>query len=261
MKFVTINIGAASRQRAGEILPWLSSQQADVLVLSETSMGDGTAFLLDRIAAAGWKVVHNLAVDRGVAVASRITCLPLPPREISMPGRLAEMDIHTNRGLLRVCGTYIPSRDSTEEKVQRKKLFIREFQEIVLEYGPEVILSGDYNLITRDHEPRLPGFFEFEYEFMDSVERLGFADAARALNGGVRDHTWFGRTGDRYCYDYFHVRPGDAILDDNSSCKHLHETRALGLTDHSAIELIIPDLSGAIIGDVSFSESDQIAMF
>ena len=51
-----------------------------------------------------------------------------------------------------------------------------------------MLLVGDYNVVSRAHEPRLPGFFAYEYAMHDELERIGFA-AAHELCGSFISRT------------------------------------------------------------------------
>jgi exodeoxyribonuclease-3 len=53
LSILTVNIGAAARERAEVMLRWLAGRPEDVLVLTETSGGAGTAYLLERFHDAG----------------------------------------------------------------------------------------------------------------------------------------------------------------------------------------------------------------
>jgi exodeoxyribonuclease-3 len=70
LAILTINIGAAARERAAELLGWLARRPEDVFVLTETSGGSGTAYLLERFRQAGFAVLHTPDGngDRGVAL-------------------------------------------------------------------------------------------------------------------------------------------------------------------------------------------------
>lgn len=74
LSILTVNIGAASRERAGALLRWLTSRPEDVLILTETSAGAGTAYLLDHFRQAGYVVVYTPDGngDRGTALVSRV---------------------------------------------------------------------------------------------------------------------------------------------------------------------------------------------
>ncbi len=53
LSILTVNIGAAARQRAEVLLAWLAARPEDVFVLTETSNGPGTAYLLEQFRTAG----------------------------------------------------------------------------------------------------------------------------------------------------------------------------------------------------------------
>src|SRR6266498_4047312 len=59
LSFLTVNIGAASRDWAESLLTWLAKQSGDVFLLTETSAGPGTDYLLTRFRDAGYAVVHT----------------------------------------------------------------------------------------------------------------------------------------------------------------------------------------------------------
>ena len=74
LSLLTVDIGAAARERAEDLLRRLSARPEDVFVLTETSGGAGTTYLLDRFADAGYAVVRpaELGSERGTALVSRI---------------------------------------------------------------------------------------------------------------------------------------------------------------------------------------------
>jgi len=48
IRAVTVNIGAAAPERAERILRWLADRDDDVVLLTETSAGLGTAYMLEQ---------------------------------------------------------------------------------------------------------------------------------------------------------------------------------------------------------------------
>src|SRR2546427_161524 len=70
LSILTVNIGAAATARAGELLRWLAARPEDVFLLTETSNGSGTTYLLDRFRQAGYAIVHSPDAngDRGTAL-------------------------------------------------------------------------------------------------------------------------------------------------------------------------------------------------
>src|SRR5215468_6931068 len=121
LSLLTLNIGAASRERAEHLLTWLAKRpEDDVLLLTETSAGAGTDYLLSQFRNAGYAVVHtpDRTGDRGTALVSRVRLLTEPFEhfaDVSLPGRLAGAVLDTQPRLA-VLSVYVPSRDRTLDK-------------------------------------------------------------------------------------------------------------------------------------------------
>jgi hypothetical protein len=63
LSVLTVNIGAASQERARLLLNWLARRPEEVLVITETSAGPGTSWLLDRFRRAGFTVIKTPDAD------------------------------------------------------------------------------------------------------------------------------------------------------------------------------------------------------
>ena len=180
---LTLNIQAAALIRAQALLQWLDHRREDVFVLTETSAGQGTAHILDRCRRAGLAVVHTPQPgDRGVALVSRVPIVARPDLfcEVTLPGRVAAATT-LGASAVTIVGVYVPSSDRAPDKVARKRDFIASLMAGV-DHLPAVdraalIHCGDYNVITRDHQPRYPGFLPFEYAMLDSLHASGLVDA------------------------------------------------------------------------------------
>lgn len=245
LSVLTINIGAAAQPRSEAILEWLTTRDDDVLILTETSGGAGTRFLCDQFRRAGWHVHHQPDTngDRGVALISRIAILDSPTTyfgAVTLPGRVVAVTLDTEPQIC-VVGVYVPSRDRSSDKTEKKQRFIESLSAGLDALPPAdrgvMVIGGDYNVIARDHRPRHPGFLPFEYGLLETLQRHEFADAHDVLHPGSQVHSWIGRTGDGYRYDYFHV--GKVLRDTIIDSAYLHETRDRRLTDHAAVSLIL----------------------
>lgn len=95
----------------------------------------------------------------------------------------------------------------------------------------------DINVITRDHQPPYRGFLPFEYQMLDTLAGHGLVDAYRHRNPDGQAHSWIGRGGNGYRFDYFHV--GAAMAKHITDCRYLHEPRTKGITDHAAAILAL----------------------
>lgn len=265
LRVLTINIGAASRQRAENLLIWLAARPEDVFVLTETSAGAGTAYLLDQFRQAGYAVVNTPdGGDRGAALVSRIPVLGehlVSLDKVTIPARVAAAVLDT-QPRVSVVGVYVPSRDRSVDKTERKQLFIGSLLDALAGLPAAaragLVLGGDYNVISRTHQPAHVGFLPFEYGLLETLTEYGLLDAHEHCAPGTQPHSWIGRTGDGYQYDYFHVARGLSTYIE--ACTYLHETRGQQLTDHAAVTLSLRvDATRLDTGDPT--ESDEIALF
>lgn len=240
-RILTINIGAAAEERAGRILRWLRRRTDDVVVLSETSGGPGTELLRAGLEQAGYVTrVGPEAGERGVLVASRLPVqASLDQMEsVSLPCRAQGVVLATKPQLV-LLGVYVPSRDRSPEKIARKENFMASLLAALRGLSPSLrenlVLTGDYNAVARDHVPGLPGFFPYEYDFHDELADLGLNPAHELRPYGGHPHSWIGRTGIGYLYDYAHL--GAAVAPRLRRCQYLQGPRQQRLTDHAALAI------------------------
>lgn len=239
---LTVNIGAAALARAQLQLEWLRRRPEEILILTETSAGPGTKLILDHYREAGYAVVHTPddTGERGVAIVSAvplrdviITC------RVSIPYRLCLVTLDTDPEI-HVAGLYVPSRDQTTAKIEKKQAFIAGLLDSIKALSAatrdRLVIGGDYNVVERGLAPRSVRFFDFEYGLLEALKALGLADAHHSVHT-TEEHTWVGRTNDGYRYDYFHV--GSGLVHTVTSLEYLHGTRGdVGrITDHSAVSL------------------------
>jgi exodeoxyribonuclease III len=244
LSLLTLNLQAAALPRAGRLLTWLHARNDHAVVLTETSNGPGTAHLLDQCRQAGMFVEHRRSTDgdRGCAVISRIaaTAQPALTAGISLPGRAAAVTLHTEPATT-LLGIYVPSSDRAPAKISKKQAFLASILEAIADLPEQqrrhLILAGDYNVISRHHQPRYSVFRAFEYAFIEQLTDLGMTDIHQHLHPGTQVHSWYGRGGNGYRFDYFHT--GAAITADTTECAHLEEARTGKLTDHDAVTLTV----------------------
>jgi exodeoxyribonuclease-3 len=244
--FLTFNIGAASETRAGAILRWLRSRRDDVIVLTETSGGSGTDLLARGLQSSGYAVRHTPAErERGVLIASKLPiALDLSDElNVTLPYRASALVLGSGATRMLVIGVYIPSRDRSDVKVSRKAAFVSSLlnglHALPASLRDRLVLAGDYNVVARDHEPRLPGFFPWEYEMHDKLNGLGLRPAHELKSMPDHPHSWIGRTGLRYLYDYVHL--GTGLHHAVERCAYLHGPRERRLSDHAALAVRLRD--------------------
>jgi exonuclease III len=239
LRALTFNIGAAALPRAASILSWLRRRSDDVIVLTETSGGAGTQLLIDGLRARGYRTYRTVdRRDRGVVLATRVAVAERLDAHVNvtLPWRVAGVVLDT-RPHVAVLGVYVPSRDRSDLKITRKREFI---DSLVASVGSlptglrrNLVLAGDYNAVARHHQPALPGFFPYEYAMHDELRGFGLAAAHELLPRSQQPHSWIGRTGNGYLYDYMYV--GEGLAPRLGRCSYLHGPRTRRLSDHAAL--------------------------
>lgn len=240
---LTLNIQATALPRARLLWDWLSRRSEDVFLLTETSTGPGSRFLADQARQAGNLVIHQPQPgERGCMLISRIPAEPCPALTagVSGPGRAVAVTL-PGYDHLTVLGIYVPSSDRAPDKVARKQTFLTTLLTAIsrLPQGTRdrLVVGGDYNVITRDHQPAYRGFLPFEYAMLDTLRDLGLVDAHEHRHPGEQAHSWIGRSGNGYCFDYIHLGP--ALIPELRECNYLHEPRHQRLTDHAAVTVTL----------------------
>src|SRR6266498_2297937 len=190
LSILTVNIGAASRERAEVMLGWLASRTEDVFILTETSSGAGTTYLLERFRQAGFAVVHTPDGngDRGTAIVSRVRLaepLSKPFAAVTIPGRVAAAVLATTPAVA-VLGVYVPSRDRSIDKTEKKQTFVTSLltalDDLPDELRGRLAIGGDYNVIARTHRPLHPGFLPFELGMLEAMCLQGFETRTSAVH-------------------------------------------------------------------------------
>ncbi|WP_326950901.1 endonuclease/exonuclease/phosphatase family protein [Amycolatopsis sp. NBC_01307] len=256
---LTLNVGNPAVERARRQRDWLARRNEDVFVLTETGSGPGTHLIAGSFADAGWTVTYPDHADkeRGVMLLSKAesTVDPIGAAMSYLPARLAGIVVHTDRGPVRVLGAYVPSRDATEAKTTRKRLWIDAFHqayEDTAHHAP-VLLLGDFNVLEPGHVPPHPGqFAPFETAFYTTLtQRHGLVDVFRSLYPTAVEHSWARRIELGYRYDHAHASP--ALVEKVTRCSYVHDTRhgEPALTDHSglAVELALTATAPLITSD------------
>lgn len=246
LSLITLNIGAPSLDRAGRQLRWLANRPEDVLVLTETKATAGSQYLAEAFTTAGYTVVFpdHAPGELGVMIVSRLAATPDPLGTALdyLPARAAGIVVDTTTGPLRVVGAYVPSRDATADKTERKKAWIQRFCHALdtTASAAPLLLLGDLNVLEPTHTPAHRGqFAPFEYAFYTTLtDRHGLLDLFRHLHHDRVEHSWARRADLGYRYD--HAHGSCALVEVLTACEYVHETRHAGpdgsrLTDHSGL--------------------------
>ncbi|MBE8523051.1 endonuclease/exonuclease/phosphatase family protein [Amycolatopsis sp. H6(2020)] len=257
IQVLTCNVQRASVARTRRQAAWLVESGADVLVLTEVSAGESGEVLAETLVGEGFGVVLPTpsANDRyRVLVAGR----GVEPTGVdvgvgSVRHRCVATRIALPAGEIGVTGLYVPSRGPADRRNHDK----RAFQDCVMAALPTivpaldvigpVVVTGDLNVVEPSHEPRYAVFGEWEYDFYRGFSEAGFDDAFRLKEPTVMDYSWFGRPsreGRRNGYRFDHAFLSRAYRDAVVACRYDHSVRTAGLTDHSALTLVL-DLAGS----------------
>ncbi|MGH3761017.1 exodeoxyribonuclease III [Actinophytocola sp.] len=238
LSLITLNIANPSVDRATRQLEWLAARPEDVLVLTETKASDGCRHLADAFHTAGYAVTYPEPApgEYGVMIVSKLATQPDPIGDTLtyLPTRASGITITTDCGPIRVLGAYVPSRDASPEKVDRKRRWLAEFSTALAATEMPTLLLGDLNVLEPDHQPHYRFFQPFEYDFYRALtDRHGLLDAFRQLHPDQVEHSWVGRTGDGYRYDHAHATKD--LATELVDCEYIHEPRLTRLSDHSAL--------------------------
>ncbi|KND38834.1 endonuclease/exonuclease/phosphatase family protein [Streptomyces acidiscabies] len=264
---LTFNLNNPSRERAERQLAYLAARPEQVLVLTETADSAGCAFLAERFTTAGYAVTFprpEQRGERGVMIVSRLAARPAPFTLDYLPHRAVAITVDTADGPLDVIGLYVPSRDASPAKRQRKQRWLEECAAALPDgrTGARIVL-GDFNVLEPSHSPRYRFFAPFEYAFYESIGEAGYADAFRALHPDALEYSWVGKTGDGYRYDHAHVSADLAAA--LRGCSYVHEPRTGDdrLTDHSAlsVHLAVTPAAPLPVTDPTQGHEPALALF
>lgn len=244
VRVLTLNVASPSVARAEAQLAWLADRDDDVVVLTEISTGQGSELLASALYQSGWDISAERLErgQRGVLVGSRVR-LDRTVQRIKtsvLSHRLVAVALPDGPEIL---GVYVPSRNETDDSIRRKRDFLAALDYVVAVRDPRrpAVLLGDFNIVEPGHHPRHGVFEDWEYGFYNRLVDSGWADAYRLRHPDGRDHSWVGPHDDGYRYD--HTLVTTQMVEQVADCKYLHETRALGLSDHSAMLLVLGGVS------------------
>ncbi len=90
-------------------------------------------------------------------------------------------------GDLHLIGLYVPSRDASLDKTERKRRWLDACTAALITNGHaarHTLLVGDLNILEPDHNPHYSFFAPFEYDFYRALlNHHGLVDAFRLNNG------------------------------------------------------------------------------
>jgi exodeoxyribonuclease-3 len=245
VRLVTLNVGAASKDRARRIVDeWIKPANYDVFVFTETSDGEGTALIISELADVGWSISRSptLPNDRGVTVASRIRTQRSDEHLGSdpVPGRGLILQLDTNPRL-ELVAMYVPNRGNDAAKTERKRAYLNFWLKRLQQRGLPTyqVLMGDLNVVPPEQHPQFLPQQQFEYKWYAALsEMCQLYDAAVHHNSSGHESTWVASSNEGYTYD--HIFVDTRLKQSVKGFQYDHSTRRRGgVTDHSALALEI----------------------
>ena len=232
------NIAHPSLNRAKKIANSLELRNENVLILTETCDSPGCVYISDCLESFGYEVIFPTKLkDFGTILAFRGFETHEFKADIKfLSHRAPAISCQTPIGEVVIIGVYVPSSVSRKEVNGKKERFQREFTKMFLNSkDANLVVCGDLNVLEPNHKPHYSFLRNWEYEFYESFEMNGLADAFRMFYPDVCEYSWYGREG--YGYRYDHCFVSKRIDKYVQLCQYLHEPRENRLSDHSVMLL------------------------
>jgi len=233
------NIGNPSIDRARKQTAWLSAQDFDLLLLTECKNSEGCFYIEKYFQNMGYHIIFPKPENNEYSV---MIVSKLKP-EISdfskhmtfLSDRVKSVKIPLSGKYIEIIVTYIPSRDASVGKKERKKRFLENLRSCFENNTTfnNRIFCGDFNVLEPNHDPHYSFFENWEYDFYSNLSSFHLKDAYRHFNPTTKDYSWVGRTGDGYRYDHFFA--SNNLIPKIIICEYIHEPREKRLSDHSGM--------------------------
>jgi exodeoxyribonuclease III len=252
--------GGGSRNMARIVLA-LIDHGPDIIILSEFRRTTGGQ-IAAALAHSGWEYQHTTAPatshrlrrrpadpspPNALLIASR---LPFRLREAKRPEvlcpraaaacnlRLAELEFNCGPGPqagaahdLVLIAAHIPCNGP--DRAAREHVFQSLLAAARRTRDMPCLVIGDLNA-GRHHLDEAGATFTCT-RLLGQLAALGYTDAWRHLNPGIREYSWYSAQGAGFRLDHAWVSP--SLLGRLSSCRYDHDQRTSGLSDHSALLL------------------------
>lgn len=250
VKILTLNIGNPSLERATKQVEWLKNRSEDIFILTETKNSIGCNYIADSFSGYSMDLFStrnemfisfpkSSTGDYGVMCISKFPIINTTTPFLNQSQyycRHLENDINIHNTILHIVGLYVPSRDQSSAKIERKRNFLEQSYEFISNIkNQSTVICGDLNILDRNHFPHYSFFKEWEYDFYDNLLQNDYVDVFRQCFPQKNEYSWVGKTNDGYRYDYCFV--SKSLSNRIINCEFLHETRTTRLTDHSALSI------------------------
>lgn len=263
---LTLNLANPPESRASALLEWLWHRPEDVLVLTELGPGRGCDLVEAVCRRAGHAVHVSDRTSLGVMVVGRDTPVradPVPPPAV-LPGRVCPVVVGTGESGIRLAGVYgaasDPVRYAGSAQRARKREWLGVFDSWVSTWlggrpgaardlagdaalddaldAPGGVVLGDLNLVDPLHDSALPYVLAEETQIYHALgDEHGLTDAFRRCRPDDLSPSWVDHSGVGCRYDHAFVTT--VLVGALRDCALVPEPRLEGLTDHSALTLVL----------------------
>lgn len=211
------------------MLPWLATQDADIVCVQELKAHHGD--IVEAVRRPGGLIGHFHCAERpgysGVGIYSKYE-----PDDIREGLGISDIDaegryIEARFGNLSVISFYVPSGSSSPERLAVKFSFLERVIDPLHKLacsGREVVICGDWNIAHKEIDlknwrsnQKNSGFLPEERAWMSGVfDHLGYVDVFRRLDPRPEQYTWWSNRGQAWAknvgwrLDYQIATPGIA---------------------------------------------------
>lgn len=218
--------GCNGEPRLKRLAPWLTSLDADLLVLTEFKSGALGDELKELLADSGYPHLLNhmqKPFSLGTAIASR---RPMTPVELPIPSlNESWRSIGVCLDGVDVFGFYFPLK---EAKLLYWDWLLANAEKL---RDKDVVLLGDFNT-GKIRIDEVGETFDCQDKH-EALESLGFVDTWRAAFPKERDYTWYSSAGNGFRLDY--IWASTTLAPRIQRVWHDHGARLARTSDHSAV--------------------------
>ena len=214
MRVISINLNGIRSAISKGLIPWLGTQQADIICLQELK-AQATDMTAEMTGPLGYHGHFHYAEKKGYSGVG-IYCKNKPDAVIEGLG-IPEFDsegryIEAQFGNLSVVSLYLPSGSSGEERQDVKFKFLAAFMPHLRQMcnsGREVLLCGDWNIAHTEKDlknwrgnKKNSGFLPEERAWLTELfSEVGFVDVFRKLHPDREAYTWWSNRGQAWAKD------------------------------------------------------------
>lgn len=201
MKVATLNLNGLRSATKKGLLPWLESQDFDIICFQEVRMSLEDA---EKIVPKGYYNTHAVAEKKGYSGASIWSKIEPKSSQVlfdfplgDQEGRIAQ-NIYNNCVVLSM---YFPSGTTGQKRQEQKYVFldfVERYAKELSETYTDILICGDVNIAHTENDifhhkanAKKSGFLPREREWMTRLFSSGWSDVFRQLNPQKEAYSWW----------------------------------------------------------------------